>query len=56
MWTLGIGPEAKGASYQLKILATNPRYALSGDVETLVQKPVFTMLSGGLLKSKINKK
>lgn len=52
VWTIGIGPEGRKVANELRYLATMPRYALSGDMASLVQKAAFTMVSGGLLKSK----
>ena len=51
---MGIGPEGKRASLQLKYLAKEPRYSFAGDVSSLIQKASFTMFSGGLLKCKLS--
>ncbi|XP_066921742.1 uncharacterized protein [Clytia hemisphaerica] len=50
VFTMGIGPEGKKASIQLRFLAKGPRFSFAGDVSGLVQKASFNMFSGGLLK------
>ena len=51
---MGIGPEGKKASIQLRFLAKEPRFSFTGDVTGLVQKASFNMFTGGLLKCKFN--